>query len=167
MGTADVIPPRAPNGLAEIYATYGDPKYRPPGQVDPAWEAANMVTVRDLPLIGHKLYVHRLIETPLRRALARCAVIGGYTIHTIGCFAPRAQRGSNGFLLSTHTWGIAVDINPEQNALVTPCYEDDPRRANYDIPDAWVRAFEDEGWVWGGTFRHRFDPMHFQMAAGY
>lgn len=167
MGTADVIPPRAPNGLAEIMATYGDPKYRPPGVVDAAWESANMVTVRDLPLVNHKLYMHRLIATPLRRALARCAVIGGYELTRIGCYAPRAQRGSNGFLLSLHTWGVAVDINPEQNPLVTPCYEDDPRRAGYDIPDGWIRAFEDEGWMWGGNFKHRFDPMHFQMATGY
>lgn len=167
MSTADSIPPLAPNGLAEIYATYGDPKYRPPGTVDAAWESANMVTVRDLPLVSHKLYVHSLIATPLRRALARCAVIGGYQLTTIGCFAPRAQRGSNGFLLSLHTWGVAVDLNPETNKLVTPCYEDDPRRAEFDLPMAWVNAFKAEGWTWGGDFKHRFDPMHMQMASGY
>lgn len=167
MPTDDVIPPLAPNGLAEIIATYGDPKYRPPGNVDPTWESANMVTVRDLPLVGHKLYVHRLVAIPLRRALARCAVIGGYGIHTIGCFAPRAQRGSNGFLLSAHTWGIAVDINPEYNAMVAPCYEDDPRRSQFDIPMTWIDAFKAEGWTWGGDFRRRFDPMHFQMCSGY
>jgi hypothetical protein len=167
MAADDVIPPRPPNGLAEILATYGDPKYRPPGQVDAAWESASMVKVYDLPLVKHALFMHRLIVTPLRRALARCSVIGGYELHTIGCFAPRAQRGSNGFLLSTHTWGIAVDINPEQNPLITPCYEDDPRRSQFDIPPAWVAAFKSEGWTWGGDFRHRFDPMHFQLASGY
>jgi hypothetical protein len=170
MGVADIIPPRVPNGLAEIMATYGDPRYRPPGQVDPAWESANMVKVYDLPLVGHALYVHRAILTPLRRALARCQVIGGYNIHTIGCFAPRAQRGSNGLLLSTHTWGIAVDINPDTNKLIAPCYEDDPRRtdpANCDIPRAWIDAFKAEGWFWGADFGHRFDPMHLQFATGY
>lgn len=167
MSDAITIPAQAPNGLAEIIATYGDPKYRPPGTVDAAWESANMVTVRDLPLVDHKLYVHRLVVTPLRRALARCKVIGGYDIHTIGCFAPRAQRGSNGFLLSVHTWGAAVDINPDQNKLVAPCYEDDPRRTGYDIPDEWIEAFEAEGWFWGGKFKRRFDPMHFQLATGY
>lgn len=167
MGVADDIPPRAPNGLAEIMATYGDPKYRPPGQVDSAWESANMVKIYDLPLVRHALYVHRLIMTPLRRALARCSVIGGYDIHTIGCFAPRAQRGSNGLLLSTHTWGIAVDINPEQNSLISPCDEFDSRRSQFDIPSEWVDAFESEGFTWGGDFRHRFDPMHFQLATGY
>ena len=168
MGSADEIPLAVPDGLAGIMATYGDPGYRPPGTVDIAWEAANMVTVRDLPLVGHKLYIHRLVAEPLRRALARCAdAAESYQIHTIGCFAPRAMRGTNGLLLSTHTWGIAVDINPDQNKLVAPCEVDDPRRSGYDIPDEWIKAFVAEGWVWGGAFKHRFDPMHFQLASGY
>lgn len=167
MGAADVIPPRVPNGLAEIMATYGDPLYRPPGVVDHLWEAMNMVTVRDLPLVGHKLYCHKLVVEPLRRALAECEAIGGYEITTIGCFNPRAMRGTNGLLLSTHTWGIAVDINPETNKLVAPCEPDDPRRSGYDIPDEWIAAFKCAGWVWGGDFHHRFDPQHFQMASGY
>lgn len=156
-----------PHGLAEIYAAYGDPKYRPPGQVDAAWESENMVTVRDLPLWRIPKRVHRLAADPLRRALARCEAIGGYTLVSLGTFAPRAQRGSNGFLLSTHTWGIAVDLNADTNPLVAPCYEDDPRRSQFDLPPTWVAAFEAEGWTWGGRFKHRFDPMHFQLASGY
>jgi hypothetical protein len=162
----------APHGLGAINAAFGDPRYLPPGKVSPAWEAAHMTLVRDFPLIPNgKLYVHKLIEAPLRQALEACAELGdGYHVHTIGCFAPRAQRGSWGFLLSTHTWGIAVDINAQQNPLITECNLEDARRrapGARDIPDEWIAAFKAAGFFWGGDFSHRFDPQHFQFASGY
>lgn len=156
-----------PIGLAQILATFGDPKYDGHGGVSPAWEDAHMVLVRDLPLIP-KLYCNRVIVEPLRAALTACAELGdGYHLGTIGCFAPRAKRGTEG--LSVHTWGAAVDINPDCNRLIV-CELDDPRRTApgaRDIPDAWITAFKAAGFVWGGDFRHRFDPMHFQWCAGY
>lgn len=40
---------------------------------------------------------------------------------------------------------------------------------NYDgnkgaMPDAVVQCFKSEGWFWGGDFKSRKDPMHFQAA---
>lgn len=170
MGVSDEVPPAPPNGLAEVKSVFGDPGYLPPGRVDPRWEAEFMRKVYDLPLVGHVLYVNKLIVDPLRRALAACSSLrDGYVLHTIGCFAPRAQRGSNGAVLSLHTWGIAVDLNPEQNPLIAPCPPDDPRRRdrlNYNLPDAWIDAFKRAGFFWGGDFHNRFDSMHFQFATG-
>ena len=157
-----------PHGYAEIVRYYGDPKLLA-NRVDAAWERANMVLARDLPCGVAKLYVHRLIEVPLRAALARCEALG-WRPTTIGCFAPRAKRGSGD--LSVHTWGAAVDIDAATNPLVLNCPSGDPRRAAWQdrldrLPDAVIDAFRSEGWTWGGDFRSRFDPMHFQWATGY
>src|SRR5690242_12110075 len=91
----DYIPVQPPNGLADIIAHYGDPKFNGI-MVDPAWEAANMILVRDFPLVpSGKLYVHKFIEQPLRDALTACQQLGdGYALNTIGCYNPRLIRGS-------------------------------------------------------------------------
>jgi hypothetical protein len=61
---------------------------------------------------------------------------------------------------------VAVDINPQANPLVTLKNQGDPFR--YDMPNAFIAAFRDNGWVWGGDFKGLTkDPMHFQYASGY
>lgn len=165
ISNASILPPR---GYNAIVAAFGDPKFDGSG-VDQQWEAASMKSFDDLPLVApRKLYIHRLIEAPLRAALQACAELGlPYTIDTIGCFAPRQKRGVN--QLSVHTFGIAVDINAARNQLLI-CDVGNPLRTapgSYDIPDAWIDAFKQCGFTWGGEFQHRFDPMHFQYASGY
>jgi hypothetical protein len=175
----DVIPVQAPNGLQEIVAHYGDPKIRvePDGSwgVDPAWESANMIR------FGHELippnrrgarelYMHRIVAPVWGRVLDRWAtrIQAGdpYRVLTMSCFAPRAKRG--GTNASVHSWGAAVDVNADTNRLIAPCAPDDPRRQTArDMPDAWIADARAEGFMWGGDFGGRFDPMHFQMATGY
>lgn len=158
----------APRGYAAIVDFFGDPKFDG-HTVDQTWEEAHMVMVRDFPgLPVPRLYVHKAIVEPLRAALAACVALGdGYAITRIGCFAPRFQRGSES-LVSIHTFGAAVDINPDANPLIAPSSPADPRRAfGFDIPPAWVAAFTAQGFMWGGDFSRRFDPMHFQFATGF
>lgn len=168
-----VIPPRVPNGLQEIITTYGEPRPHIVGSdwvVDPAWESANMTTLHHAFLPHGKIYCHRLVVDMLSATLDDWQAIGGYAIRTFGCFAPRAQRGSNGFIPSTHTWGIAFDLNADQNPLIYPCYDGDERKTDgqhKDIPDAWIDAACKRGWFWGGRFSRRFDPQHFQAATGF
>jgi hypothetical protein len=90
---------------------------------------------------------------------------GRYVVRTLGCFAPRPKRVNGD--LSVHSWGLAVDINPDANPLAAqPGPVAAVGQLGRDIPDAWVQAFEDVGFVWGGRF-HRPDPMHFQWVRGY
>lgn len=170
------VPPQAPNGLAEIIAHYGDPKItrNQDGSwaVDPKWESANCITVQHGLLPRGKLYVHRFIAQPFLRTLdrwaARIAAGDVYRVASMACFSPRAQRGSNGLLASTHSWAIAFDLNPDTNALITGIDIDDPRRLTMlDIPRPWIDDAKAEGWFWGGEFHSRFDPMHFQLTTGY
>ncbi len=161
------IPVQVPDGWAEILSVYGDPAFNGIF-VDPKWEAANMVSVSDFPLVPQKrLYVHRLIVEPLRAALTACAALGdGYRLDTIGSYAPRLQRGST-TRVSMHTFGIAVDLNAARNPLSFVAKDNSLRaQCARDIPDAWVNAFKAQGFVWGGDFYNRFDGMHFQLAKG-
>lgn len=151
-----------PHGLLAIRAVFGDITVEGGQVVAPrTWEAVNMVLVNDLPLVGHKLYVHRLIADPLRAALQACADLqDGYQIRTIGCFNPRPKRVSGD--LSVHSWGAAVDVNADTNPLAPAAGAPVVK----DIPDAWIAAFKAAGFTWGGDF-HRPDPMHFQFCSGY
>lgn len=171
---ADVIPPLAPHGYADVVAHYGDPKIQmlPTGwTVDPAWESANCVTVQHGLLPRGKLYCHRLVATPLLRLLdrwsARIQAGDPFRVKTLGCFAPRAQRGSNGLVPSMHTFAIAFDLNANDNLLVTNVSPGINRKGlAKTIPDAWIADAEAEGWFWGGNFQTQWDPMHFQLATG-
>lgn len=132
------------------------------------WEGRHMVLLRDLPLIpGGKLYVNRAIEAPLRWLLEQWATLGGYQVQRLGCFSPRA-KATNPDDLSLHAYGLAFDLNPATNPLQPVAKAGQPlvRGRDYDLPEAWIAVAEEAGWTWGGHFKGRKDPMHFQWATG-
>lgn len=71
-----------------------------------------------------------------------------------GCYMFRAQVGSK--KISTHAWGISLDLEPTKNPL------GGPSSMNLRV----IEIFESMGFVWGGNFK-RVDPMHFQFVEGY
>lgn len=165
-----------PHGEAEVRATFGDIRVtRVNGDlriVTPQhWEEQCMMVARDLPGFvddqgkGRPLYVNRLIEEPLRAALTGATIRRpDYKIRTLGCFVVRVSRTTP--KLSTHSWGIAVDLNADANPLQHLLNLTDPIRT--DIPTEWVEEFERCGFTWGGKFRGLSkDPMHFQFCSGY
>jgi hypothetical protein len=73
-----------------------------------------------------------------------------------GCYNVRSKRSGN--RLSTHAWGIAIDLNPETNGM--------GRRG--DLSAEVVEVFESFGFTWGGRWAGSGrDPMHFQYCTGY
>lgn len=156
-----------PNGLDELRAQYGALQidtYPRGGYriIQPSgWESANMVVISALPGLPpeRRLYVNKALETPLRTALLNAlAVCPDYVVKTIGCFNPRYKRTVRGDL-SVHSWGLAVDINAATNPLAA--------ELTTDMPDAFVQAFKDQGFVWGGDWNHLKDAMHYQLVSGY
>lgn len=73
-----------------------------------------------------------------------------------GCYAPRNMRG--GSSLSTHSWGIALDWDPDANQLR---WGRDRARLAKPEYDEWWKAWEDEGWLSLGRTKN-FDWMHVQ-----
>jgi peptidoglycan hydrolase-like protein with peptidoglycan-binding domain len=75
-----------------------------------------------------------------------------------GCLNVRPMAG--GTRLSMHAWGIALDFDPDRNALRQD--RATARLAQADADLFW-RIWEDEGWVSLGRARD-FDWMHVQAA---
>jgi hypothetical protein len=72
-----------------------------------------------------------------------------------GSYVFRHIEGSTN--LSTHAFGIAIDIDPEHNAQGTKGH----------IPPFAAAIFKKHGFFWGGDWRlPRKDPMHMQLATG-
>lgn len=70
-----------------------------------------------------------------------------------GTFCYRRIRGSSG--LSTHSWAVAIDIDPQHNALGTVGR----------MPKWFVGCFTRWGFAWGGEWKGRKDPMHLELKA--
>lgn len=74
-----------------------------------------------------------------------------------GCYNFRRMRGGSN--LSMHSYGIAIDIDPERNPLGRK-WEPDKGM----MPEAVIAIFKRHGWTWGGDWKSPADPQHFQAA---
>jgi len=155
---------------SQLAAYYGDPRGMD-GEPSARWEAENLVristpwrlvTAWDGQRVS-SIRVHRLVAPSLERVFAdiweaagkRQGVIDVWGMNLFaGAYQFRPTRGAAS--LSTHAYGAAVDFDSERNGLGNSA----PNFAN--IPQV-LRAFEREGWVWGGRWR-RPDGMHWQAA---
>jgi hypothetical protein len=156
-----------PSGLPGLLATYGNPW--PYLEDKRAWEDLILATrplryplpyaydrvIEVKTIRAHKLVVDALVEI-LAHAIE--AGIEPGRISYGGCYVWRAKRG--GTRLSTHTWGVAIDLDPARNPLGKA---HDPA---FGLPMKVVELFEDAGWTAGARW-DRPDPMHFQAAESY
>ena len=159
-----------PDGLDQIIATFGDPHsyIGTDGNLSPLWQESKLHQIAlpfALPLDWNRavtvthMMCHQLLAETFEDVFDKIVNEGLQAqVKTFGgCFAYRPQRGSTG-KLSTHTWGIAVDLNPFENQQGTP------GNMNMDV----VGIFREAGFKWGGDWEGpRADPMHFQFATGY
>jgi hypothetical protein len=158
--------PPVPNGRQAVIDTFGDiTKFiRSDGTLSPKWEEAKIRRVtlpRPLSLSGTttnvtRITCHDLITDALRTALRAIDEAGKWSaLHSYGGgFNFRPKRGSGE--ISLHAWGIAWDFDPEHNPL--------GGKGNMDAEI--VSIFDANGFFWGGKFKGRKDPMHFQYATG-
>ncbi len=75
-----------------------------------------------------------------------------------GCLNVRKMRG--GTKWSMHSWGIAIDYDPDRNQLK---WGRDKAAFAQPEYDAWWRFWEEEGWVSLGRSKN-YDWMHVQAA---
>src|SRR5258708_3227362 len=119
-----------PNGLPAIISTFGDVHayVDDSGQLKPEW-AQQHLSVAVLPFSMklawnlnvevYKITCHRLLAQTFVDVFAEIQKQGlqDKVITLGGCFAFRPERAST--KLSTHAWGIAIDLNPSTNAQGT------------------------------------------------
>ncbi|MHA2642851.1 MAG: M15 family metallopeptidase [bacterium JZ-2024 1] len=158
-----------PNGLAGIIREFGD-IFRyigEDGSLDPQWEK--------------DILCHVTFPAPIALAWDQSKTVTGFRCHKKlreifagvfaeihrrglwsklesfgGCYNFRPQR--RGSKLSTHCWGIAVDLNPLSN----------PQGTKGKMDMEIVSIFTERGFFWGGRWLGKSrDPMHFQFALGY
>ncbi len=156
-----------PVGLDGIIRVYGALEFGPDGRPTLAWERKHL-GLFELPYAldndvipgGHQvthLYCHRLVG-PIFQAVFTEIADAGLAEHAMGyggCFNVRTQRGS-ATKLSTHAWGIALDLNPADNPRGGP---------DHQHPSV-TAIFTRHGFVHGAAFPTP-DAMHYQACAGY
>lgn len=108
---------------------------------------------------------HEKVHDSIQRVLAR--VLDHYGEEAIkklqldlfgGCFNKRRKRGGTSW--STHSWGIALDYNPDSNRLSWGREKAAFAKPEYD---KWWELWEAEGWVGLGRTAN-YDWMHVQAA---
>lgn len=167
--TSPTAPLACPHGLDQIRSTFGDifQYIRPDHSLDPRWQTEFLSRITlpfpltlswDKSRTVTQMTCHKLMGGIFAEVFARLQSANVQEkISTFGgCFSFRPQR--TGTRLSAHSWGIAIDLNPEANAQGT----------TGDMDPSVIRIFRDAGFEWGGDWQGRVrDPMHFQFCTGY
>ncbi|MGL4324325.1 MAG: M15 family metallopeptidase [Beijerinckiaceae bacterium] len=156
---------------AAMNAFYGNPDANHDGRADSAWAARHLVRIKPpYPMQWSwggavaSLTVNRRCAPSLQRILEAIAqhygsqaAIEKARMHLCGgAFHFRLKRG--GHTLSIHSWGAAIDLDPERNGFGRRYSENRGM-----MPMAVVDIFAREGWIWGGRWS-KADAMHFQAA---
>ena len=133
--------------------------------------------MRELRFLGRPVEVHQILRPVLERIDAKLATerrtdrsldrfLG--SLRNISGYVWRNIAGTD--TLSLHSYGIAVDLIPwrwngetywrwtEEKGLD---WRDYPYEKRWQPPPKVVRAFEEEGFIWGGKW-YLFDTMHFE-----
>ncbi|MBL8922136.1 MAG: M15 family metallopeptidase [Myxococcaceae bacterium] len=115
---------------------------------------------------GLRYPFHELAAEPLRRVVARLEPqvqenpkLKPFLTEIGGTFIWRKIARSKN--LSTHAFGIAIDLNVDRAHYWRWQRRGEPLKWNNKVPQAIVDAFEAEGFIWGGRWLH-YDTMHFE-----
>lgn len=147
---------------SEFDKFYGNPRGIS-GHGSAAWESNNLVrlippwrmTYAGTPI--RTILIHKKCKDSLARVFQAIWVASKKSQKTCdlwgvsvfaGTYNFRLIKGSNS--LSNHSWGAAIDLDPTRNHGA---------RMNFAKYPAVLKAFDDEGWYWGGHFD---DSMHFE-----
>ena len=165
-----ITPPTGLSGINATFGNMGDYVTIQPNRnmtLDPQFECKYIVTADlpfSIPLARNEhiqipeIQCHHLLREHFKAVFQKILAEGlRDKIHSFGgCFQFRQRR--NRAELSAHSWGIAIDLNPESNRQGT----------RGDMDESIVNIFKGAGFIWGGEWAgKRCDPMHFQFCRRY
>lgn len=160
-----------PLGEAEIRTLYGDFDYEEGAggriSIDPAWVDRNLrrISLPALARIGHEaITVHRAAVAAFSEAFDAIAAAGlaDRLLTFSGTWVARHKGWDPERSLSSHSWGIAIDLNVAWNGYgAVPA----PVGARGSLREL-VEIFASCGFAWGGHFKPQSicDGMHFELA---
>lgn len=168
---------RRPNGTIsplkeqQIRAIYGDFTFKEGNsgriEIDNDWVKSNIIDISPsvLSKIGVKsIQVHKKAKDAFERVFNKIEEKGlqNYIITFGGTFVPRHKGWNPSRTLSSHSWGIAIDLNVQWN----PYGQVPAALGAYGSVRELVQVFADEGFAWGGLFEPLSvcDGMHFELA---
>lgn len=148
---------------SQIIAKYGKPNQQGsylttivlPYPMRLAWDKKTKV---------HRMRCHKLVADDFKKVFSE--ILAHYGLKKIqelgidlfgGCFNFRAMRGGSDY--SRHSWGIAIDLDPERNQL-----KESSVTARFAKPeyDAMIAIFYKHGFVSLGKEKN-YDWMHFEI----
>lgn len=127
----------------------------------------NMVTVHKaiLPNLQQAMAdfndaVKTMSEKPSNQKTAedRYTIAYAQNINATSTFRPCYQVSGKPGKFSSHSFGLALDINPGTNP-----WREISQGCRTDFPSAFVDAFTQNGFGWGGNWTSSYDTMHFSM----
>jgi hypothetical protein len=147
-------------GNSQLKTLVGDFQYAGDGDpitIEAGWRAANIISA-STPFVGG-IFCNKNVIPAIQGALNEIGNVGlGGLVYrgAGGCFGPREVRpegSTTGGSLSRHSYGIALDIDTDQNPLGGVPHMD----------CRVVQIFRKWGFAWGGNFLTS-DGMHFEWA---
>lgn len=120
------------------------------------------------PVTDHKVRFHRKLEGNLQNVFNELAQDPTFYVKEIGTYSYRHVVG-NPNRLSNHSYGIAIDVNPQCNPYIKNGIVKGGRNVfDSDLSmrsssNKVVRAFAKYGFGWGGSYK---DYMHFSYFDG-
>lgn len=163
------ILPLSPAEIDRIFGPIGTTDTTPRGAVlitTPAgWAAANLKPLAH-PLLDRiskgsfTVHVRALPYFVAALNAIDTAGFGDLILTCGGTFVPRHINWNPDKPLSSHTWGVAIDLNPQWNA-----YGQQPAMTGQKgCLRELVPFFAAQGFAWGGDFTSGADGMHFELA---
>lgn len=162
------ILPLSADALATLYGDLQPVEIAPRGAVRigaPNWEADNLALLRHAaldPIAPRGLRVHRqaaprftaVLDAIVERRLSALLLTCG------GTFVPRHIGWNPTKPLSSHSWGVAIDLNERWNSMGSaPALPGQTGCLRELVP-----LFAEQGFAWGGHFSTGADGMHFELA---
>lgn len=139
---------------AQLIAKFGNPATNTPlfeKNWMVIWDIPDDIN-KSIPALPNRVYVNKILVAHLENTFRE--LISANVHHEIktwdGCFNVRKKRGLS--TLSTHAFGIAVDLNAAWN----------PLGGKISWTDKFLSVWRNTGWVCGADWSGRKDGMHFQ-----